>query len=126
MVIKEIFKEAINIDKNKLPKHVALSVEGCKEFGLKKNLPYEEINKTKFFNIKNVARTCVKFGIPLFTFYILPTRIKDEAEISEIIDGLVEFFNELSSWEFITENKIKVSVIGKWYDLPGRLVDPIK
>lgn len=126
MVIKEIFKEAVNIDKEKLPAHIALSVEGCRDFALKKNVPCKEITKTKLFNIKNTIRTCVKLNIPLFTFYMLPTSVKDEAEIAEEVDGLVDFFNDIDAWDFIIENKIKVSVLGKWYDLPGRLVDPIK
>jgi len=126
MVIKELFKETINIDRNRLPRHVALSVEGSKEAGLKKGISIEEINKQKLFNVKNIARTCVKLGIPLFTFYILPTRMGDEESYVEAVDSLIEFFEDLRKWEFITENQIKVSVLGKWYDLPGRLVEPIK
>ncbi len=126
MVIKELFKETVNIDRNNLPKHVALSVEGCKEFAVKQNIPYEEIKKQKFFNIKNIIRTCVKLGIPIFTFYILPSKTKDESELIKVIDSLVEFFEDVRGWEFLTENQIKVSVLGKWYDLPGRLVEPIK
>lgn len=126
MVIKELFKETINIDKNRVPKHVALSVEGCREFALKQNIPYEEINRQKFFNIRNIVRTCVKLGIPLFTFYIFPATTKDESELIEVVDSLVGFFEEIHRWEFLTLNQIKVSVLGKWYDLPGRLVEPIK
>jgi tritrans,polycis-undecaprenyl-diphosphate synthase [geranylgeranyl-diphosphate specific] len=126
MVIKELFKETVNIDKSKIPNHIALSVEGCREFAAKKGISYDEIKKRKFLNIKNIVKSCVKLGVPISTFYILPSKTKDESEIVEIIDSLVVFFEELRNWEFIRENQIKVSVLGKWYDLPGRLVEPIK
>ena len=35
-------------------------------------------------------------------------------------------FNELSESKLIHENKIKISILGKWYNLPGRVVDAIK
>jgi undecaprenyl diphosphate synthase len=41
-------------------------------------------------------------------------------------DCLTEFFNLLLGWSFIQENQIKVSILGKWYDLPMRVVEPIK
>ncbi len=125
MAIKEIFKEAA-IDKSKLPKHVALTLDGCRSFSAANKIPYSEVNIQKFFNLKNIARVCVKLGIPIFTFYVLPSSIKDQSQITEIVDGLADFFSGLPSWDFIAENKIKVSVIGKWYDLPGRVVEPIK
>ena len=125
MVIKELLKET-TIDKHKLPHHVALSVEGCKEFSVKNNVPYEDITTQKFFNIKNIVRTCVKLGIPLFTFYVFPSTAKEDAELISVVDNLVNFFQNIKEWEFLAENQIKVSVLGKWYDLPGRLVEPIK
>jgi len=126
MVIKELFKETVNINKGNLPNHIALSVEGCREFAVKKGMSNDEINKQKFLNIKNIVKSCVKLGIPIFTFYILPSKASNEDEISEIIDSLVVFFEELKNWGFLQENQIKISVLGKWYDLPGRLVEPIK
>jgi undecaprenyl diphosphate synthase len=125
MVIKELLKET-SIDRNKLPHHVALTVEGCRDFSVKNKIPYEEITKQKFFNIKNIIRTCVKLGIPLFTFYVFPSTKKEDADITNVVDSLVSFFEDLKEWGFLTENQIKVSVLGKWYDLPGRLVEPIK
>jgi len=126
MVIKELLKEAIKIDDSRLPHHIAVSVEGCRDFAAKKGISYEEINRQKFLNIKNIVRSCIKHGIPICTFYIMPAQLKDESELIELIDSLVVFFSELESWPFITENQIKISVLGKWYDLPGRLVEPIK
>ncbi len=123
MVIKELFKEVVNIDKNNLPHHIALSVEGCREYAKKHNIPYDAANRQKFLNIRNIVKSCVKLGIPLFTFYILPTSTDDEADV---VDSIVEFFDELNKCDFITENQVKISVLGKWYSLPGRLVEPIK
>lgn len=125
MVIKEFLKET-TINKDKLPKHIALSIEGCSEFSKKKGISYEETEKKKFFNIKNIIRTCVKLGIPIASFYLFPLNPKEDSYNTNTIDNLASFFNDLKEWDFLNQNKIKISVLGKWYDLPGRLVDPIK
>jgi tritrans,polycis-undecaprenyl-diphosphate synthase [geranylgeranyl-diphosphate specific] len=45
---------------------------------------------------------------------------------SILMDQLKSFFDDIATREFILKNNVKISVLGKWYDLPGRVVDSIK
>ena len=42
------------------------------------------------------------------------------------MDNLAKLFNEIISNKKIHKDQIKVSILGKWYDLPERVVNPIK
>ena len=88
------------------PKHVALSIECSDE----QNLDLRPIHE--------LIKTCVAQKIPILTINLC-------SAINET-DILTWFFSSLKGWTYITENQIKVSVLGKWYSLPSRLVEPIK
>ena len=96
--------EKIKLSMKGLPKHIAITVE-----------------EPDSAHLKDVVFTAAKLGIPVLTFQLL----RRSYEIEDI-DWLVQLFSELGSWSFIQENQFKVSVLGKWYALPSRLVEPIK
>jgi len=50
----------------------------------------------------------------------------DKDDFLAITDSLADFFNGLCNNDLIHKNQIKISVLGKWYDLPGKFVDSIK
>lgn len=127
MGMGELISEKIRgIDRSRLPKHVAVTVNGNREYAENKKLSMEEIYSLKFLNIKNIIKTSIKLNIPILTFYLFPATEKDESEIADEIDALVKFFSDLAKWDVIFTNQAKVSVLGKWYSLPGRLVDAVK
>ncbi len=113
-------KDKITLSSQKIPKHVAILVDGCKEYAEKNKKESAEVYETEFLNIRNIIKTAIKLDMPILTFH---SRNKvDETEI----DYLIKFFESLLEWDFIKENQVKISVLGKWYDLPERLVEPIK
>jgi len=57
---------------------------------------------------------------------LIPEELKNEEKFSAFLDKFIEFFNFLKLHALVHENKIKITAIGKWYDLPGRAVDSIK
>jgi len=119
-------KEKIAIDSKKLPKHVALTTDGNFLYAEKNKIDFDEVCRTKSVNIKNVIKVATKLGVPIVTFNILSERLTESEHFSVIMDSLVDFFKNIKDWEYLHENQIKLSVMGKWYDLPGRLVDAIK
>lgn len=114
-------KTKIQLSSQNIPKHVAISIDGCEEYAETKKKDLKEVYKTKFLNIKNAIKVGVKLNIPILTFGLEPLSSKEDET-----DCLVEFFQLLLGWDFIEQNQIKVSVIGKWYDLPMRVIEPIK
>ncbi len=109
-----------------MPKHIAITTEGKTRWAKINKKPLSEAYRQSLINIKETIKSQIKLNIPITTFYLLSTDIKDFEPLSELVDFLVMFFNELPKMKLIKNNKIKISVLGKWYDLPGRVVEPIK
>jgi undecaprenyl diphosphate synthase len=96
--------EKIKLSMKGLPKHIAITIE-----------------EPASAYLKDIVFTAAKLGIPVVSFQLLHRNYEIED-----VDWLAQFFNDISSWGFLQENQFKVSVLGKWYDLPSRLVEPIK
>lgn len=112
---------------SKTPKHIAITTNGTTSWSIKHEVTFEEAFKRSFEIIKNAIDVQVNQKIPILTFYLMAEKTKKKPEIfSQIVSAVTELFESLVSNEFIHQNKIKVSVLGKWYDLPSRLVDVIK
>jgi len=123
MSIKDLFEstsEKIIISYKSLPKHIGILISGCKEYSEKNNMPISNVNETKFLHIKNIIKISTKINIPLLTFYM-----HDELTIEDL-DFLEHFFSELCNWDLIKQNKVKISILGKWYGLPERVIQPMK
>ncbi len=106
--------------------HVALSIDGTLVYATKKNIGVLEAYRDGYRNIKTCIRTCIQEDIPILTFNILPDSMKESNHYSEIMDALAEIFDKLGAWDLVYQNQVKISVFGKWYDLPERVVEPIK
>ncbi len=107
--------------KEDMPKHVVLDTYGTIRWSETNKKTLEEAYKKKLQNIIDIIKLQVEKDIPILTIQLLS---KEKA--IENVDILVEFFRALKSSHLINENKIKVFVLGKWYDLPGEIVEPIK
>jgi len=124
---KDVLKKENNdIIKFKLPRHIALVTKGKHIYAEKHKIPIEKVYKRSNIIILSTIASSVKLNIPITTFYLLSIKGKELEHFSTVMDSLTEFFNDLASKELIHKNQIKISVLGKWYDLPGKFVDSIK
>ena len=124
--VKSIIEKKYSL-KIKVPKHIAITTDGVEKWALKNNVTFEEAYKRDFLIIKSTVKLMVKLKIPILSFYILEKNIDRKSEhYPRLLDAIADMFNELSESNIIHENKIKVSILGKWYNLPGRVVDAIK
>lgn len=114
-------------DSDAMPIHVAIVIKGVRSWAKNNNLPLETAYAQSSKVVKNIIHEQVKNKICIITFYIIQ-EIKEERieNLLPLLDATSEFFNSLSTDEFITGSKIRLSVLGKWYNLPGRFVDSIK
>ncbi|MEK6960488.1 MAG: undecaprenyl diphosphate synthase family protein [Nanoarchaeota archaeon] len=103
-------KEPIRLIKQRLPRHIAIAID----------VSDQDAPTLQVMTIQKLIELQIRLGIPVMTFNILPYR--SEAPT----DALVEALGALNSWTFLTENDVKISVLGRWYDLPERVVDMIK
>lgn len=113
--------------KNKpVPKHVAISIDGNLLWSEKNKKSVDETFLKCFTNIKEVILAQIELNIPILTVSLKTEQMSLSPEKTHIEDLLISFLTELKLGETIHKNKVKVSVLGKWYDLPGRVVDSIK
>jgi len=102
--VKELFEGMkIRLSSQKLPNHIAILAD-------------ESLGENRLLNLKNIAKIGCKLSIPMLSIQIP----------SEDNDFLENLFKSLSEWDFVKENQIKITVIGKWFSLPERVIEPLK
>jgi len=110
-----------------LPRHIAITMDGIENWALKNDISYQDAYKKAFLILKSTIRSQVRLKVPIISFYLLDENYDKESEsYSFLLDAIAEILNDLVNSDFVNENKIKISVLGKWYNLPGRVVDVIK
>jgi undecaprenyl diphosphate synthase len=125
--IKSVITGEKDVLSIRLPRHITITLHGIQEWVPKNNISYEEAYKKSFLILNNIIQSQIKLKIPILSFYVLDADYDREGEsYAYLLDSIVEMLNELSSEKFVHENKVKISVIGKWYNLPSRVVDAIK
>ena len=65
-------------------------------------------------------------NLPIMTIYLIPEYLTEKEHFPIYLDEFIPFLEEIRTSETITQNKMKISAIGKWYDMPGRAVEAIK
>lgn len=92
-----------------LPAHVAINVpsEGTPE-------------ETTLRNIIEIITVMAGLKIPMITFHITSSTSEQD------INTITTIFTALMHERFLDENQVKISAIGKWYELPEKALGPIK
>ncbi len=108
------------------PKHIGLTVVGNKAWAAKHKTELSAAYKKTFKNLKDIIDQQIKLNIPIMTVYLMPLKLKDPDQLFVLVDSLIDFFKDLTGDDILQKNKVKVSILGKWYDLPSRIVEPVK
>ncbi len=104
----------------KIPKHLAVIAD---TFGLEKGSNiYSKRNSVVIMLLKEQ----IELGLPIMSLYILKEKDFYSKTGIDDVDSILWLMECLKSSELIHKNQVKVSVIGKWYDLPGMAVEEIK
>lgn len=123
-MLENFLKSLHKKKKANLPKHIALTYNNYSAKGIK--IPVEQYFKNKLAKIKDFIDIQSRYNVPIFTIHILSSSEKNNENFDAIIEALSHFFTDLSTEKKIHHNKIKISVLGKWYNMPGKVVDAIK
>jgi len=106
------------LDLGKLPKHVAIIMDGNRRWAKHRGMPAIEGHRRGMLALREVTRACSDFGIPILTVYGFSTENwrRDSTEISLLLDLCVYFAqNELVE---LSRNNVRVNVIGAYRALP--------
>jgi undecaprenyl diphosphate synthase len=109
------------------PKHIAITMEGTINYADASKTPIKEAFGKSFAVLTNILRFQVNSNIPIVSIGIVSENLVLTEEKKEaLIETLIEYLELIAEDEYITKHKIRISVIGKWYDLDPKLVDVVK
>ncbi|MDQ6933420.1 MAG: isoprenyl transferase [Candidatus Eremiobacteraeota bacterium] len=107
------------LDPSKLPRHVAIIMDGNRRWARERNLPTIEGHRRGIIALRETTHAARDFKIPILTVYGFSTENwrRDSTEISLLLDLCVFFAqNELAD---LQRNNVRVNVIGNYRALPA-------
>lgn len=123
---KKLRRRGVDPAKHKLPKHIAISMGGNEEWARGNRKDLGQVYEMIFPKINELIKNQIELDIPILTIDLLNTKAKESEHFSVLMDALATFMDSLAGKMEIFERKIKISVFGKWYNLPSRVIEPIK
>ena len=113
-------------DKNKLPQHLAIIMDGNGRWAEKRGLPRSAGHREGSNAVKRVITNCLNFNIPILTIFAFSTENWKRPK-KEII-YLIKLFERVLSREKanLVKNNIKINFIGRLDNLPNSLTEKMK
>jgi len=115
------------IDKTKLPKHIAIIMDGNRRWARKKGLPDGKGHEAGAKNLEDIVEYCRDIGIKHLTVYALSTenwRLRPSIEVKGLFDLLVRIVRT-KAVEY-QKSGIKFFVLGNFQAFPFKVRDAIK
>lgn len=115
------------IDKNKLPKHIAIIMDGNRRWARKNGLPDGKGHEAGAENLQKIVEYCRDLGIKHLTVYALSTenwRLRSPMEVKGLFDLLVRIVKTKA--EEYQKSGIKFFVLGNFQAFPLKVKDAIK
>jgi len=108
----------LDLDPTRLPKHVAMIMDGNRRWARSRRMPAIEGHRRGIAALREVTHAARDFNIPILTVYGFSTENwrRDSKEISLLLDLCIYFAqNELAE---LQRNNVRVNVIGRYQALP--------
>jgi len=109
-----------DIDKGKLPVHIAIIMDGNGRWAQKKGLPRVMGHKAGMEALKKTVKSCSNLGIKILTVYAFSTENwnRPQDEVNYLMDLLVEYMRrEVNA---LHKNKVKIKILGEVDMLPDQ------
>ncbi|MGE5677331.1 MAG: isoprenyl transferase [Pseudomonadota bacterium] len=106
------------IDKKKLPKHIAIIMDGNGRWAKKRGLPRVMGHKAGMDAIKKTVRACSDLGVSILTIYAFSTENwkRPQDEVGFLMNLLVEYMRK--EIRELNENRVRVKILGEVDMLP--------
>jgi undecaprenyl diphosphate synthase len=115
---------AITLDKNRIPQHVAIIMDGNGRWAMDSGLDRTYGHKAGVETVKKITAECARLGVKYLTLYTFSTENWNRPAYEiEALMGLVLSFVEMN---LFTDNNIKFQMIGDRKRLPESVQDKIK
>lgn len=118
---------AIKLDKTKLPKHIAIIMDGNRRWARSRGLPDSKGHEAGAKNLENIVNYCRDLGITNLTVYALSTENWRKRSLEEV-KGIFDLFRQIYvKWKNdYHKSGIKFFVLGNFQAFPLRVRDLIK
>jgi len=123
MNLKEIFQR---IKRNKIPRHVAIIMDGNGRWAKKRGLPRIFGHQEGAKRVENILKVAKILGISYISFYSFSTENwkRPKEEIESLFSLMEKYLDEKK--DLLVKNEIKIKVVGRLYELPEVLQRKIK
>jgi undecaprenyl diphosphate synthase len=114
-----IMSEQLIIDKNKIPSHIAVIMDGNGRWAKKKGAMRVFGHRNAIKSVRETAEGCAELGVKVLTLYAFSTENweRPQEEVDALMSLLVSTIRgELST---LTKNNIRLRAIGNLDQLPG-------
>ena len=119
MILKE------QLDLNKLPRHVAVIMDGNGRWAKKKGNPRIYGHRNAITAVRETIEAAGELGLEYLTLYAFSTENwnRPRTEIDALMSLLVATIN--NETETLLDNNVKLGIIGDYESLPGHVVTPL-
>ena len=109
------------IDKNTMPNHIAIIMDGNGRWARKRGLRREKGHQAGKKSVKKIIESCIELGIKYLTLYAFSTENWNRPKIE--IDFLMQllFLSLNDEFENLNKNNIKFNTIGNLKRLPKKI-----
>lgn len=124
--LKKVDNKAIEIDMGRIPKHIAIIMDGNGRWAQKRKLPRSAGHKVGAENVRQITKECSKLGVKYLTLYAFSTENwkRSDEEVSLLMKLIVEFLNK--EIDELNEKQVVVRCIGDKTKLPKECVKTIE
>lgn len=108
-----------------IPQHIAIIMDGNGRWARKRGLPRNYGHRQGIKTVTRVINACLEIGIKYLTLYTFSTENwrRPKREVEALMNLLGTYIDKKKG-EVLKGKKIRITVIGRWWELPGDL--PLK
>lgn len=120
--VEELLKK---INKNRLPGHIAIIMDGNGRWAQRRGLPRAFGHKAGVESLRDIVKICSDLKIKVLTVYAFSTENwkRPQEEVNVLMDLLVEYLHK--EIRELSENGVRVNPIGRLAELPRSALDAL-
>ncbi|SFU87835.1 undecaprenyl diphosphate synthase [Clostridium sp. DSM 8431] len=121
----EIENNEFEIDMDRIPKHIAIIMDGNGRWAKERNLPRQFGHKAGVETIRKIIKEADRLGVGYVTFYAFSTENwkRPPEEISALMKLLVQYLRQ--EIDELDRNNVVINVLGDISRLPKECIDEI-
>jgi undecaprenyl diphosphate synthase len=125
-IFKKKAKGGVLFDKDKLPQHIAIIMDGNGRWAKKRGLPRIAGHKVGADSLREILKACAEFGVKNLTVYAFSTENwkRPKEEVSFLMSLLADTIdNEVDA---LIKNGVRLRFLGRLKDLPQQNQEKMK